>query len=145
MDKRQWRDSFRFSLSLQMIGMVLVLSLAGMVLVRTWAGVITTSRRTEALNKGVLLCRSAAELYTPRGDLAGTVEALGGQAEPGAQSVRLSYDREMHLTGEGAFLVLELRELPVGDDGLRQCQLTVEQDRRELYTLTVKTFVPEGG
>jgi hypothetical protein len=33
--RQLWRDSFRFSLSLQMVGMVLVISLAGMVLVRT--------------------------------------------------------------------------------------------------------------
>jgi type II secretory pathway pseudopilin PulG len=144
MKKRQlWRDSFRFSLSLQMVGMVLVISLAGMVLVRTWGGILTTARRTQALNQGVLLCRSAAELYTRDGDLAGTLAALGGQGEPGAKSAQLSYDRDMNLTEGESFLTLTLEEQPEAE-GLHSCALTVTQDGRKLYSLTVETYVTEG-
>jgi hypothetical protein len=144
MKRNVWRDNFRFSLSVQMVGMVLVISLTGMILVRTWAGVLSTARRTRALNQGVLLCRSAAELYTRDGDLSTTVETLGGSMEPGAQSAALCYDREMNLTPEPDFLTLELREEPE-EAGLHRCTLTVTQDQRELYALTVETFVPEGG
>ena len=143
-NRQLWRDSFRFSLSLQMVGMVLVISLAGMVLVRTWGGILTTARRTQALNQGVLLCRSAAELYTRDADLANTLAALGGQGEPGAQSAQLSYDREMNLTEGESFLTLTLEEQPEAE-GLRSCTLTVTQDGRELYSLSVETYVPEGG
>ena len=143
-NRQLWRDSFRFSLSLQMVGMVLVISLAGMVLVRTWGGILTTARRTQALNQGVLLCRSAAELYTRDADLANTLAALGGQGEPGAQSAQLSYDREMNLTEGESFLTLTLEEQPEAE-GLHSCTLTVTQDGRELYSLTVETYVPEGG
>jgi type II secretory pathway pseudopilin PulG len=143
-NRQLWRDSFRFSLSLQMVGMVLVISLAGMVLVRTWGGILTTARRTQAMNQGVLLCRSAAELYTRDADLANTLAALGGQGEPGVQSVQLSYDREMNLTEGESFLTLTLEEQPEAE-GLHSCTLTVTQDGRELYSLSVETYVPEGG
>ena len=42
-EQRLWRDTSRFSLSAQMIVMVLMLSLVAMILVQTWAGIIATS------------------------------------------------------------------------------------------------------
>lgn len=143
MRKGPWRDNVRFSLSIQMIGMVLVLALTGMVLVRTWAGVLLTARRTRALNQGVLLCRSAAELYTRDGDLSNTVEALGGALEPDGQSALLYYDRDMQPTDAAPFLTLELREEPE-QEKLHRCALTVTQDGGVVYSLTVEAFVPEG-
>jgi hypothetical protein len=145
-EQRLWRDTSRFSLSAQMIVMVLVLALVAMILVKTWAGIIATSRRTEALNKGVLLCRSAAEVYTREADLSAAAQALGGAQSKEGDTLSLGFDREMKTPeGEDPFLTLELSEPGNAEQGLHSCELVVRQDGKELYRMTVKTFAPGKG
>jgi hypothetical protein len=50
----------------------------------------------------------------------------------------------MNLTEGESFLTLTLEEQPGAED-LHSCALTVTQDGQELYSLTVETYVSEGG
>lgn len=145
-DRRVWRDSYRFSLTFQMIGLVLLLLLVCTVLVRIYAGVMTTSLQSEALNKGVLICRNAGELFTERGNLEETVTLLGDPHALEGDHARLYFDRDLNCVTESeGWLTLEMkanaRELK--RSGLRTCELEVTYDGASVYHVTVQTFVPK--
>lgn len=144
--RRIWRDSYRFSLTFQMIGLVLLLLLVCTILVRIYAGVMTTSLQAEALNKSVLLCRNTGELFTERGDLEETVSLLGAAEQPDAGYALLYFDRELHCVPESdGWLALELRE-DAGQtqrNGIKTCDMEVTQDGKSIYRLSVQVYVPE--
>jgi hypothetical protein len=145
-DRRVWRDSYRFSLTFQMIGLVLLLLFVCTILVRIYAGVMTTSLRAEATNKGVLICRNAGELFTERGNLEETVALLGASDAAEADRARLYFDRDLNCVTESeGWLTLELKANAdeLQKSGLRTCDMEVTYDGAPVYHLTVQTFVPE--
>lgn len=145
-DRRVWRDSYRFSLTFQMIGLVLLLLLVCTVLVRIYAGVMTTSLQAEALNKGVLICRNAGELFTEKGDLAETVTLLGAPKPARDGRARVYFDREMNCVSKSErWLTLELRSKAkrLQKSEMRTCDLEVTKDGASIYRISVQVFVPE--
>ena len=147
-EKRVWKDSFRFSLSFQMIALVLLLLFVCTILVRVYAGVMTTSLKAEALNKGVQLCRNAGEIFTERGDLKETVVVLGGTESKDQNHALLYFDRDMRCVeaAEGWIsLDLKMAAPKAGQKGLKTCKMTVIRDGDSIYDVSVQTFVPEKG
>lgn len=146
-ERRGWKDSFRFSLSFQMVGLVLLLLFVCTILVRVYAGVMTTSLRAEALNKGVQLCRNAGEIFTEQGDLKETATVLGGTVED-ENHVLLYFDRDMRCVGASeGWITLDLKmDAPKADQkGLKTCKMSVIQDGDSIYDVSVQAFVPEKG
>jgi hypothetical protein len=144
--KRQvWRDSHRFALSFQMVGLVVVLLLVCTVLVQIYASALSTSLRTEALNKGVLLCRNAGELFTERGNLDETAALLGGEAAEQDHAV-LYFDRSLNCVDESrSWLTLELSVEDRDVGGLKDCRMNVTREGKPVYELTVSVYAPERG
>ncbi len=139
--RNKWRDTFRFSLSLQMLGMVILLVLSCTLLVKVYAGVIQSSRSTMALNESVQACRSLAEIYTasPRQEEALSLirEAYGPVGEDSGSYI-LYLDKE----GEGceeaeAFVKLNM-SFEEGD--MSSLHLSALFENEEIYQLSVDAW-----
>ena len=144
--RRAWRDSYRFSLTLQMVGLVLLLLLVCTVLVQVYAGVLATSLHSETLNKSVLLCRNTGEVFTEQCDLEKTVELLGASTPAEKEHALLYFDRELQCVPESeGWITLELNaDLgQPGKSGIRTCDMEVTQDGKSIYRLSVQVYVPK--
>lgn len=141
-DRRSWRNANRFSLSIQMISLVLLLLLVCVVLVQVYSGVITTSVNAEALNKSVLICRNAAEIFTATGDMNETARLL---TDGGAASSPISFDRQLNVTEpDSSWLTLEMTQRE-GENDVKILDLNVTKNGETVYTLSVMAYAPEKG
>ena len=138
---REWKDTFRFSLSLQMIGMVLLLVLCSMLLLKAYAGVVRSSQRSDALSKSVQYSRSLAEIFLadPEGDPfeGRTSWYLDEDLQPCPEDkaflcVFISDNVENTVTGQ--IRTLTIRSEHVSDAG-----------REEIYALSVDAFTSKEG
>ena len=145
-EKRRWRDTDRFSLSIQMIGLVVILLIASTVLIRVYSRSVQASIRTEVLNKSIVLTRNAAEIYRANGDLSDIAQAY--RSVEGNGTLTVNVDRDLQPTGEKeGWLVLEMQE--EADDTLHTLHMQVkwqgDPERTDVYDLDVTVFVPQGG
>ena len=145
-EKRRWRDTDKFSLSIQMIGLVVILLIASTVLIRVYSGSVQASIRTEVLNKSIVLTRNAAEIYRANGDLSDIAQAY--RSVEGNGTLTVNVDRDLQPTGEKeGWLVLEMQE--EADDTLHTLHMQVKWqgdfERTDVYDLDVTVFVPQGG
>ena len=90
MSRKSWRETFRFSLSLQMVGMVLLLVLSSMLLISVYAGSIRSVKHSSHLYDGIMLARNIAEMYTADPDLDKVREYAAGSTSEGSLQADLS-------------------------------------------------------
>ena len=142
--KREWRDTDRFSLSIQMIGLVVILLVVSAVLMRVYAHVVRTSMQAEVLNKSVLLCRNTAELYRQNGQIEDIADAYGVQiGDPDALTAY--FDRDMQPAAEkDAWFVLQILS-EEETQGVRTIKMQVTHEGEAVYDLDVSVCAPEGG
>lgn len=138
---KEWKDTFRFSLSLQMIGMVLLLVLCSMLLLRAYAGVVRSSQRSDALSKSVQYSRSLAEMFLadPAGDPfdGKTTWYLSEDLQPCSEEkafLCIVISDEVEKTDTGEIRTLTIRSEHVSD-----------LEREEIYALSVDAFIPKEG
>lgn len=139
--RNSWKDTFRFSLSLQMLGMVILLVLSCTLLVKVYAGVIQSSRSTMALNESVQACRSLAEIYTsaPRQEdaLSRMKEAYGSLAEDGSTYI-VFLDKEGEGCEEAEAFVKVNMSFEKGD--MSSLHLSAMFENEEIYQLSVDAW-----
>ena len=133
-----WKDSFRFSLSLQMVGMTILLVLSCMILVRVYAGVIRSTQHSKILSESIQASRNLAEEYQAKPDLSDW------------DSPVIFLDRDMAACSEdGAYLKIVLSEDVTETATGRICRLTIESipmsgsQEDPVYSLSTEVFVPE--
>ena len=138
---REWKDTFRFSLSLQMIGMVLLLVLCSMLLLKAYAGVVRSSQRSDALSKSVQYSRSLAEMFLadPEGDPfeGRTSWYLDEDLQPCSEEkafICIFISDDVENTVSGQVRTLTIRSEHVSDIG-----------REEIYSLSVDAFTSKEG
>ena len=118
---REWKDTFRFSLSLQMVGMAVLLVLSCTLLAKVYAGVISSSRHTKALNESVQISRNIAEAYTARPEISEELQLLADSGQDAGIEVLLSESVE---------------------DGLKVLTIQCLALDTEIYRLEVKVLPP---
>lgn len=138
---RSWRDGFRFSQSLQMIGLITILLLVCMILVQVYSGTVSASRKTHQLNDGVALSRSIAECYTATGSLEETAQQYGVSAQ--SDEAQLWFDGDLAPVQESdSTYTVTLQETiqPTDAGSLKNCAIAVAADGETIYTLTVSVY-----
>ena len=134
----KWKDTFRFSLSLQMVGMTVLLVLACTILVRVYAGVIQKSQNTRALSESIQVCRNLAEQFEAAPDEGWNREVfLNSDLTPCDASQ--AYLRFVLTESSSETATGQMRELII--DSFR----VADQGKEPLYSLSVRVFVPGEG
>ncbi|MDO4459262.1 MAG: hypothetical protein Q4C42_04115 [Clostridia bacterium] len=144
MNKRKSDDLFRFSQTLQMVILTLILIGISCVLLKVFAESVNTSRKAEELNLAVQMCRNTAEIYESCGDIKETCEILCGN-----QSLTTSYT--LWYNGSEIFTdktpecsYISLSETYVGT--VKSLNIAAyNKENENIYSLTVKKFLKSGG